>query len=149
MADAIIDLVGPEELPLVGDLYNKIFRPTRDLADIRQRFRGCHNVVMLVARLNDKPVGFFVGFELKPGVFFAWFCGVIPEMRRQGIASQLTEAAQSWAKLHDYETIRFECQNQHRPLLHMALNLGYDIVGIRWDSDHGDNVVVLEKSLHD
>ena len=27
MADAIIDIVGPGELPLIAQLYNKIFRP--------------------------------------------------------------------------------------------------------------------------
>ena len=32
MADAIIDLVGPEDLPLICALYNQIFRPPRDVA---------------------------------------------------------------------------------------------------------------------
>src|SRR5690348_436990 len=114
MADAIIDLVGPEELPLICDLYNKIFRPARDLETFRRRFRGRYNVLMLVARLNDKPAGFLIGFELKPGVFYSWFCGVMPDMRRQGIASQLLDAAHSWAKQNEYESLRFECLNQHR-----------------------------------
>ena len=52
----------------------------------------------MVARLDNNPVGFFIGFELKPTVFFAWFYGVHPEFRRQGIASQLMEAAHAWAK---------------------------------------------------
>ena len=30
MADAIIDMVGPEDLPLICRLYNQIFRPPRD-----------------------------------------------------------------------------------------------------------------------
>jgi GNAT superfamily N-acetyltransferase len=149
MADAIIDLVGPDELPLISDLYNKIFRPGRDTEGFRRRFRGRYNVLMLVARLDDRPVGFFIGFELKPGVFFAWFYGVIPEYRRQGIASQLIDAVHSWAKQNEYDSIRFECHNQHRPMLHLAIALGYDIVGIRWDPDRGDNLVIFEKTLHD
>jgi GNAT superfamily N-acetyltransferase len=147
MADAIVDVVGPEELPVIADLYNQIFRPARDLESFRRRFRGRYNVLCLVARLGDLPVGFFLGFELKPAVFFAWFYGVLPEYRRQGIASQLMEAVHSWAQQNDYESIRFECHNQHRPMLHLAIALGYDIVGIRWDPDRGDNLVIFEKVL--
>jgi GNAT superfamily N-acetyltransferase len=147
MADAIIDLVGPEELDVICNLYNQIFRPARDIDSFRRRFRGRYNVLMLVARIHDKPVGFFMGFELKPTVFFAWFYGVVPECRRQGVASQLMDAVHSWARQNDYESIRFECHNQHRPMLHLAIALGYDIVGIRWDPDRGDNLVIFEKVL--
>ena len=101
----------------------------------------------LIARLDDRPVGFFLGFELKPTVYFAWFYGVLPEQRRQGIASQLMDAVHSWAQQNDYESIRFECHNQHRPMLHLAIARHYDIVGIRWDPDRGDNLVLFEKVL--
>jgi GNAT superfamily N-acetyltransferase len=147
MADAIIEQYDPEELQVVSQLYNQIFRPPRDVESFRRRFRGRYNVLQLVARLGDRPVGFFLGFELKPNVFFAWFYGVLPEFRRQGIASQLMEAVHSWAQQNDYDSIRFECHNQHRPMLHLAIALGYDIVGIRWDPDRGDNLVIFEKVL--
>jgi len=149
MADAIVDLVGPEELPLIVSLYNQVFRPAREVESIRRRFRGRYNVLMLMARLNDKPVGFFMGFELKPTVFFAWFYGVVPDYRRQGIASQLMDAVHSWAKQNEYDSIRMECHNKHRPMLHLAIALEYDIVGMRWDPDRGDNLVIFEKVLHD
>jgi len=147
MADAIIEQYDPEELQVVSQLYNQIFRPPRDLDSFRRRFRGRYNVLQLIARIGDRPVGFFLGFELKPNVFFAWFYGVLPEFRRQGIASQLMEAVHSWAQQNEYESIRFECHNQHRPMLHLAIALGYDIVGIRWDPDRGDNLVIFEKVL--
>ena len=147
MADVVIDMVGPEEIPVVADLYNQIFRPARDVESFHRRYRGRYNVLQLIARLNDRPVGFFLGFELKPTVYFAWFYGVLPEFRRQAIASQLMEAVHEWARQNDYESIRFECHNQHRPMLHMAIALQYDIVGIRWDPDRGDNLVIFEKVL--
>ena len=147
MADAIIDLVGEEELPTIVELYNMIFRPHRDVESFRRRFRGRYNIIQLLARIQDRPVGFFLGFELKPTAYFGWFYGVIPEFRRQGIASQLMDAAHAWARQNDYESGRFECHNQHRPMLHLAIALGYDIVGIRWDPDRGDNLVIFEKVL--
>ena len=147
MADAIIDMVGPEDLPVIVKLYNQIFRPSRDAESFLRRYRGRYNVLQMVARVEEQPVGFFLGFELKPAVFFAWFYGVVPECRRQGIASQLMEAVHSWARQNEYESIRFECHNQHRPMLHLAIALEYDIVGIRWDPDRGENLVIFEKVL--
>lgn len=147
MASAKIDIVGPNEIPLIADLYGRIFRPARDPAFFRRRFQGRYNVLQLVANLDESPVGFFVGFELKPTVFFAWLYGVLPDQRRQGIASQLMEAAHAWAVENGYESIRFECHNQHRPMLHLAIQQLYDIVGIRWDPDRNENLVLFEKSL--
>ena len=148
MADAIIDVVGLEDLPEIVRLYNQIFRPARDLPSFQRRYNGRYNVLQMIARVKDQPVGFFLGFELKPAVFFAWFYGVLPDFRRQGIASQLMDAAHSWARQNDYDLIRLECHNQHRPLLHLSIALGYDIVGIRWDSDRCNNLVIFEKQLN-
>ena len=147
MADALIDIGGPEELPAIVNLYNQIFRPARDAESFRRRYLGRHNVLQMVARLEGRPVGFTLGFELKPDVFFSWFYGVLPEFRRQGIASQLMEAVHDWARMNDYEAIRFECHNQHRPMLHLAIAQEYDIVGIRWDPDRGANLVLFQKML--
>src|SRR5262245_45671231 len=147
MADAIIDVVGVDELPLITELYNQIFRPAKDVETFRRRYLGRYDVLQMVARVEGRPAGFFLGFELKPDTFFAWFYGVLPEFRRMGIGSQLMEAAQSWAAQHNYEAIRLECHNQHRPMLHLAIALGYDIVGMRWDADRADNLVLFEKSL--
>jgi len=148
MADAVIDIVGQEDLPIIVNLYNQIFRPAREMESFQRRYLGRHNVLQMVARREDKPIGFFLGFELKPQVFFAWFYGVLPDHRRQGVASQLMDAVHSWAKLNDYESIRFECHNQHRPMLHLGIALGYDIVGIRWDPDRNANLVLFQKMLN-
>src|SRR5437763_6234964 len=147
MADAIIDIVGQDDLPVIVDLYNQIYRPVKDAESFRRRFRGRYNILRMIARIQDRPVGFFVGFELKPVTFIAWFYGVLPDFRRQGIASQLMDAVHTWAAENDYELIRVECHNGHRPMLHLSIQLGYDLVGMRWAADRGDNLVIFEQSL--
>jgi hypothetical protein len=57
------------------------------------------------------------------------------------------EAAHAWAKQNGYEVMRLECQNAHRPMLHLAIELGYDVVGMRWDADRGTNLIIFEKQL--
>jgi len=149
MADAIIEIVGQDDLPTIVDLYNQIYRPPRDVESFRRRFMARYNALRMIARIKDQPVGFFLGFELKPTTFFARFYGVLPNFRRQGIATQLTEAVHAWAREQGYESVRFECHNSARAMLHLAITLEYMIAGIRWDPDHNDNLVIFEKTLND
>jgi len=103
--------------------------------------------VQMIARIRDQPVGFALGFELKPRMFFVWFVGVLTSQRRQGVASQLLDAMHSWARQNEYDSIRFECFNRHRPMLHLAISQEYDVVGIRWDPDHSDNLILMQKTF--
>jgi GNAT superfamily N-acetyltransferase len=149
MADAIVEIVGQDDLPVIVDLYNQVYRPSRDVDSFRRRFRGRYNILRMIARIKDQPVGFFLGFELKPTTYFAWFYGVLPEFRRQGIATQLMEAVHAWARESEYESVRLECHNAARSMLHLAIALDYIVAGIRWDPDRGDNLVIFEKTLND
>lgn len=147
MADAIIDRINPADLGLITHLYNSVFRPPLTEDELKRRLRGRHNVLVQVARVGNDAVGFYVGMELHPGTHFAWSCGVVPEMRRSGIATQLMHAAEDWSRTEGYRVLRFECDNNVRPFLHFGIANDYDIVGIRWDSERMHNVVIFEKQL--
>ncbi len=147
MANAQIVAVGPGEIPLIVQLHNEVFNPSQDAEYFHRRFQGRHNVSMMVAMLDDRHVGYIIGFEIMPTTFFCWLCGVKPDCRRLGIATQLIQAQSSWAKESGYAILRFECQNQHRPMLHVAITEGYDLVGIRWDTFTANNVAIFEKDL--
>lgn len=149
MANAKIDVVGPGDTAVITQMYNQVFKPSRDAAFIDRRFAGRTSPLCMVATIDDDPIGFSLGFELKPGVLFLWLVGVLPDMRRSGIGSQLLDATEAWAREHDYRFMRFECANAVRPMLHMAIAHGYDIAGIRWDGDLGTNLVICERSLDD
>lgn len=147
MANAEVVVVGPGELSLIAELYNEMFRPARDVEFFRRRFMGRYNALMLVANIDKRPVGFAMGFELKPSVFFAWLTGIHPEFRRIGIGSQLHEAQSQWAMEHGYQYLRMECHNGHRAILHMAIQSGFNIAGVRWDPDRSENLIIFEKAL--
>lgn len=149
MADAIIDRINPTDLGLLTHLYNSVFRPPMTEDELRRRLRGRHNVLVQVARKGNEAVGFYVGMELRPDVHFAWTCGVTPESRRTGVATQLMHAAEDWARTEGYRILRFECDNDVRPFLQFGIANDYDIVGIRWDSERMHNVVIFEKNLVD
>lgn len=134
-------------LPQAVDVYNAVFRPKREVDFFKRRFLGRYNVLTLLARVDEKPVGFSIGFELKPGMFYHWMGAVRTDMRRNGVGRQLMEAQHAWAKDHGYEFVRCECMNHQREFIHFVLALGYGIVGLRYDGTHADNMIVFEKNL--
>lgn len=148
MANAKIEIVGPNEIELICRLYNEVFRPPQSAEYFTERLRGRKNL-LLVAELDRQPVGFAVGYELRHSTYYSWLIGVLADARRLGIASQLLAAEQAWAKEHGYEMMRFECFNHHRPMLILAIRMGYDVVGIRWDARAMGNLVIFEKYLVD
>ena len=149
MAQADIIIADEKLLPQAVELYNQIFRPKHDLDYFKRRFLGRYNILTLIARLDDRPVGFWMGFELKPAMFYHWMGAVAQDVRRHGVGRQLQEAQQAWAKDHGYEYIRCECMNHQREFIHFAIDVGYDIIGTRWDSTHADNLINFEKNLID
>jgi GNAT superfamily N-acetyltransferase len=147
MADVIVDQLAPEDTASVVQIYNQVFRPAQSEDDLARRYLGRHNVVQMVARMGDQPVGFAAGFEKTPQSFCLWCVGVLPTHRRQGVASQLLEAIEAWCGENGYETVLCECFNQQRPMMHCLLGAAYDVVGLRHDTYHGDNLILWQKSL--
>ena len=149
MATARIEIVGPNEYGLICDLYNQIVRPPVEASFFHRRLRYRHNVLMMVAEMDHKPVGLCCGYELRPTTYYGWLYGVLPDARRLGVASQLMAAEHAWAAKQGYEMARLECYNQYRPMLILAIHSGYDIIGMRYDSHTGNNLVIFEKHLQD
>jgi GNAT superfamily N-acetyltransferase len=145
--NVVIDRVNPTEHELMSHLFNQVFRPERSPESFARRLRNRLNTCFLVARVETQAVGFFVGMELKPTVYFGWLCGVLPDARRMGVATQLIHAAMDYARTEGYQWMRFECGNRQRAMLHFGITAGYDIVGVRWDPDRQENLIILERSL--
>ena len=142
-----IVVVGQGELSLVAELYNQVFIPRRDQDFFSPRLTGKNNSLILIANVQERPVGFSIGYELRPSTWFNWLLAVLADYRRAGIATQLLEAEQAWARDHNYHLLRIECRNRHRSMLHLALAMDYDIMGTRWDPELNDNLVIFEKNL--
>lgn len=149
MLDVKIDIVGLNDLPVIARLYNDIYHPAREEEFFRRRFAGRYNSLIMIASMDEEPVGFFLGFELKPSVYYTWLYGVSSDLRRKGIGSQLMDAAHAWVYDRGYEGMRLECHNNHRAMLCLCLSHHYDIVGVRWDHDRSANLVILEAQLHE
>lgn len=147
LAQAEIIIADDALLPEAVDVYNEVFRPKQDIAYFKRFLLGHYNTLVLIAKVNERPVGMWVGYEDRPGLFRHWIGAVHPDFRRAGIARQLMEAQHSWAAEHGYEAVRGEANNRQREWLQLAINAGFDVVGVRYDGDHAENTIVLERSL--
>src|SRR5439155_7620088 len=92
VAQADIIIADDKLLPQAVEIYNGCFRPKREIDYFKRRFMARYNALTLLARMNDRPVGFWVGFELKPGMFYHWLGAVVQDLRRHGVGRQLQEA---------------------------------------------------------
>ena len=60
MADALIDIVGPEELPDLVKLYNQIFRPSRDLESFRRWYEYSRARDAMLAATDTKHAPWYL-----------------------------------------------------------------------------------------
>ncbi len=147
MADATIDRINPTDVGTITHLYNSIFRPERDEAWIARRLDGRNKLMVAVASIENDAVGFYAGFEAKPNTHQGWLLGIVPDMRRHGVGSQLLESAAEWARTEGYQFMRFESPSRSHPIIHLSMEHGFDITGTRWDPDMLTMLVTLEKAI--
>lgn len=149
MSQAEIIIADDALLPEAVEVHNEVFRPRQELAYFKRHLLGHYNTLVLIARVNERPVGMWIGYEDRPGLFRHWMGAIHPDFRRGGVARQLQEAEHSWAAEHGYHAIRCDASNRQREFVQFAINTGFDIVGIRYESEHADNMIVFEKQLRD
>lgn len=114
-------------------------------ADYAQRLNNVPHLV-LVAYLNDQPVGFKVGYE-REGYFYSWMGAILPDYRKSGIAKALADQQEIWAKAAGYRSITFKTRNQHKGMLIFALKNGFNIISVREKDQLSRYRILLRKSL--
>ena len=86
--------------------------------------------VVLVATHGETPVG-YVGAAEEHVSAVAWIMDlvVVPEARRQGAASTLLAAIQTWALERGVRRIILETQSKNHPCICLAQKFGYEFCG--------------------
>ncbi|MEZ4985919.1 MAG: GNAT family N-acetyltransferase [Saprospiraceae bacterium] len=97
--------------------------------EYKRRLSGKTHLI-LIAWLDDKPVGFKVGYQEKD-YFYSWMGGVLPSYRRRNVARKLAEAQEAWARRQGIRSIVFKTRNQHKNMLLFAISRGFQIVGFK------------------
>ena len=150
MAYAQIDIseVGPAEYPLIKVLRETIFGAYghRFAGSFDEEIEGRQDVLALIAHLEGNPVGYKVGYRYKPGRYYSWTGGVLPDYRRSGVARRMQDWQHGWCRSRGYKFIEFNSFNKFREMLLFGLSSGFVPVGVSWRKEK-ELVIRFEKDL--
>ncbi len=121
------------------------FHNPHELSVYQNRLRNVPNIV-LVAYVNKVPAGFKVGYE-RAGYFYSWMGAILPVYRRLGLARQLAEKQEIWAKANGYPHVTFKTRNRLKPMLLFAIGRGFDIIDIQEKETIEEYRIILRKIL--
>ncbi|WP_247236213.1 GNAT family N-acetyltransferase [Telluribacter sp. SYSU D00476] len=140
----------PEVLSELLSLHSQLFTgDTREA--LTEEIAGANGLYTLLAYDDQRLAGFKMGYRRKPGHFYSWLGGVLPDYRKQGIASELMQRQHHWCQQNGYRTIRTQTMNRWRTMLILNLRHGFDVIGVVATSGVAtpgqEPKIVLEKKL--
>lgn len=110
------------------------FAHTKANKDKFERRLNNKDNLILIAVKDKKVVAYKIGYALSDTTFYSWLGGVLPQYRRQGIATKLREYQESWAKQAGYLEIEVKSMNCFPAMLTLLITNGYHIFGY----EHGE-----------
>lgn len=139
--------IAPSDIATVVALSRSLpeFVHPPDAAMYAARLAGIPHLI-LVAYDAEIPVGFKVGYA-RDDYFYSWMGGVLPTHRRLGVARQLAEAQEAWARQREYNRLVFKTRNEHKKMLLFALGRGFDIIGFQESERIETHRILLQKWL--
>lgn len=110
------------------------------------RLAGKANLI-LVAYVQEQPVGYKIGYEISGIEFYSWLGGVVPLYRKQGIATKLREKQESWAAESGFDAISVKSMNQYPAMLQLLIASGYQISGYEDNGSLASNKIKFIKYI--
>lgn len=103
--------------------------------------------LILVAKVDDVPVAYKIGYALSGSEFYSWLGGVIPRFRQQGIATMLRKRQEEWAYQAGYSSISVKSMNRYPAMLQLLISSGYQINGYENNGTEGNSKIQFIKKL--
>lgn len=128
------------------DLLVPEFEQKHTIEKLRERLADKANLI-LVARENGRPIAYKLGYEISSNEFYSWLGGVLPQYRKQGIATKLREAQENWAVENGYKRISVKSMNQFPAMLQLLIGSGYQITGYEDNGSPDNSKIKFSKRL--
>lgn len=95
-------------------------------------FRLVNSPLILIASLNNENIGFKVGYDKHhDGFYYSWLGAVKPEYRNFGIAQQLLDYQEKWARKAGYNGIRVKTRNRFDHMIRLLTKNGYYVYDLQ------------------
>lgn len=113
------------------------------LDDYQKKLKGIEPKIF-VAQIDGRIVGDSISFE-RNGSLYIWIMGVLKEHRGKGIAKELFENNEQFARENGYRSLTLKVYNVSQEMLRVLLGRGYQVVGVeKSEVDARFNAVHLE-----
>ncbi|MYL46398.1 GNAT family N-acetyltransferase [Virgibacillus halodenitrificans] len=132
-----------ELLNKVLNLHDSIFK---DAATLISKAENKSKVVFNLALEDEEIIGYKIGYELEPNVFYSWLGGVDESHRNKGVASKLMDQQHLYLIEKGYEIVQTKTKNKWRGMLVLNIKSGFDVIGTYKDNE-GEPKIILEKRL--
>ena len=104
--------------------------------------------LILTAYDDHNPIAFKIGYQRHPdGSFYSWMGGVLPNYRRKGIANNLADHQETWAKKKGYNSIKLQTRSKHNAMLALAINRGFQITNRNEKTSNSNTHIWMSKPL--
>jgi GNAT superfamily N-acetyltransferase len=106
------------------------------------------DLLMLLAETEGEPVGFKIGYRLKPGVFYSAKGGVLDEHRENGVARALMMEMMRRVREQGYKRFTYDTfPNMHPGMAVLGLREGFRVTRADYNPRYEDYRLRLEKAL--
>lgn len=102
--------------------------------------------MLLLACEGGAWKGFKLGYRRGDAMFYSWLGGVAPELRGQGVASELMKRQHADAAAAGYRFVETRTRAANNPMIVLNLRHGFHVVGFEADAS-GIPVVIQRKLL--
>lgn len=138
-----IEEVSIGAVPVIREMNVRIFDETRIINRLDRQ-----DLTMLVAYLDQTPVGFKVGYGEGEQIFYSAKGGVLEPYRRRGIARWLLHEMMDRARQKGYTYFAFDTlPNLHHGMTVLGLKEGFEVVGASFNDQFEDYILRFEKRL--
>ncbi|SVA20794.1 uncharacterized protein METZ01_LOCUS73648 [marine metagenome] len=104
--------------------------------------------LILTAYDDHNPIAFKIGYHRhSDGSFYSWMGGVLPNYRRKGIANNLADHQEAWAKKKSYNSIKVQTRSKHNAMLTLLINRGFQITNRNEKISNSNTHIWMSKPL--
>jgi len=138
-----IEAVGMGQLDVIRRLNREIFDEERVINTFERE-----DLMMLLAFLDDEPVGFKIGYRENQQTFYSAKGGVLVAYRRRKISRQLLYAMIERIRSQGYQVLAYDTfPNMHPGMTVMGLVEGFRITRADYNPSYQDFRLRFEKKL--
>lgn len=99
------------------------------IASLAWRLESMPDVTVFVAEREGKKIGFKAGYATAHTRYYSWLGGVVPYVRRQGVARALMQSQHDWLQKSRFNQVECHVEQDNVAMIDANLKAGLVVAG--------------------